>query len=124
MRRLAGYEAPCVGLRPGRNGNPRDYLGELQELLAAGKHDKAVAHTLAYDAQIMGAQFEVPTEELAQITVPTLVLGGDTGAASMKAAQQKVADAVPAHGAAPSTGQPTRPPRALWRRCSPSFSGS
>ena len=41
-RKLIGYESPWVGLRPGKDGNPRDYLGELQALLAQGKRGKAV----------------------------------------------------------------------------------
>jgi pimeloyl-ACP methyl ester carboxylesterase len=41
-RKLIGYEAPWVGLRPGRDGRPRDYLAELQALLIEGRPGKAV----------------------------------------------------------------------------------
>lgn len=126
MRKLAGYESPWVGLRPNRDGTPRDYLGELQALVAAGERGKAVdyfmtkmvggpwflpivfrlmrkpwkqlraiAHTLPYDAQIMGAQFAVPVDELATIAVPTLVMGGGKSPANMLDAQERIAEAIP-----------------------------
>lgn len=126
MRRLIGYEAPWVGLRKNRDGTPRDYLGELDALVAAGrdgaavdyfmvkmvkgpaflpilfrlmrpvwKQLRAVAPTLPNDARAMGATFTVPTEVLARVDVPTLVLVGGRSPKEMKDAQQRVADAVP-----------------------------
>ena len=59
------------------------------------KQLRAVAHTLPYDAEVMGAQFAVPVEELARITVPTLVMGGGKSPANMLAAQRRIADAIP-----------------------------
>jgi pimeloyl-ACP methyl ester carboxylesterase len=56
---------------------------------------RAVAHTLPYDAQVMGAQFAVPVEELASIAVPTLVMGGGRSPANMLAAQRRIAEAIP-----------------------------
>ena len=134
MRKLAGYEAPWVGLRAGRDGQPRDYLGELHALLAKGENGKAVGYfmvkmvggpfflplmmrmmpkvwkqlqavatTLPYDAQVMGAQFLPPLEELATITVPSLVLCGGKSPERMQTAQQTVATAIPGarHGVLP-----------------------
>jgi pimeloyl-ACP methyl ester carboxylesterase len=42
MRALVGYEAPWVGLRPGPDGSPRDYVGDLDRLVAAGENGKAI----------------------------------------------------------------------------------
>jgi pimeloyl-ACP methyl ester carboxylesterase len=44
MRRLAGYEAPWVGLRAGADGAPRDHLGELDGMIARGENGKAVGY--------------------------------------------------------------------------------
>jgi pimeloyl-ACP methyl ester carboxylesterase len=124
-RKVIGYEAPWVGLRPGKDGRPRDYTAELESLvrddepgkavgyfmvkMVAGpwflpvmmrlmpkvwKQLKAVAPTLPNDAHIMGAQFTVPTEELARISVPALVLAGSKAPPAMLAAQVSVAATV------------------------------
>jgi pimeloyl-ACP methyl ester carboxylesterase len=55
---------------------------------------KAVAHTLAYDAAIMG-DYSLPTQRAACITVPTLVMGGEKSPAVLRRAVQTVADAIP-----------------------------
>lgn len=120
MRKLAVYEAPYI---EGRKGV--DDLGTLERMIADGRRGaavsyfmvkmvgapafapimmrlmpktwrslKSVAHTLPYDTAVMDG-FTVPTERLNTITVPTLVMGGGKGAANMKAAVQRVADAVP-----------------------------
>ena len=126
MRKLLGYEAPWVGLRPAKDGTPRDYLGELRAFLARGENGKAVGYfmvkmvggpfflplvmrlmpkvwaqlqatatTLPYDAEVMGGQFEAPLDELARITVPSLVLCGSKSPTAMKTAQQTVAATIP-----------------------------
>jgi len=126
MRRLAGYEAPWVGLRPAKDGTPRDYLGELRAMVSRGENGKAVGYfmvkmvggpfflplvmrlmprvwkqlqatatTLPYDAEVMGAQFEPPLDELSRIAVPSLVLCGGKSPDEMKAAQQTVAATIP-----------------------------
>jgi hypothetical protein len=87
---------------------PADYKAQLAALLAAGRRgdmvalfltqavglpsemvaqmrqapfwpaQEALAHTLVYDADVTG-DFSVPTERVASVTVPTLVLdGGET----------------------------------------------
>ena len=124
MRRLASYEAPYVGIAP-VNGVTPDHLGHLKGLIAKGdrggavdyflvkmvggpgflpimmrmmpkawKQVKAVAHTLVYDTTILDG-FEVPTQTLARITVPTLVMGGSKAKPNMAAAVAAVAHAVP-----------------------------
>jgi pimeloyl-ACP methyl ester carboxylesterase len=42
MRSLVGYEAPYFGLRPGKDGAPLDFVGDLDSLIAAGENGKAV----------------------------------------------------------------------------------
>jgi pimeloyl-ACP methyl ester carboxylesterase len=121
MTKLAGYEAPWVGLRGGR-----DYIADLDRLNAAGRGDKmidyfmtkmigapffvpvmfrlmganwkklkAVGHTIRYDARVMGGDFEVPIAELAKVTVPTLVVWGSKAAKEMSAGNLKVATTIP-----------------------------
>jgi pimeloyl-ACP methyl ester carboxylesterase len=55
---------------------------------------ESVAPTLAYDNAIMG-DGSVPTQRLASITVPTLVMAGGTSPAFMQDAAQAVAHALP-----------------------------
>jgi pimeloyl-ACP methyl ester carboxylesterase len=55
---------------------------------------KAVAHTLPYDAAIMG-DFTLPTDRLKAVRVPTLAIGGGKSDARLKAAVDAVASAVP-----------------------------
>jgi len=55
---------------------------------------EAVAHTLAYEAAIMGAG-AVPVERFARIAVPALVLVGSASPARMRTAATAVAAAVP-----------------------------
>ena len=55
---------------------------------------EAVAPTLAYDNAIMG-DGSVPTERLASIAVPTLVIDGGASPAFMHNAAQAVANALP-----------------------------
>jgi pimeloyl-ACP methyl ester carboxylesterase len=54
----------------------------------------AIAPTLPYDAAVMGT-FAVPAAELADITTPTLVLGGTKGKQNMKDAVAATAAAIP-----------------------------
>lgn len=55
---------------------------------------EAVAHTLPYDAAVMG-EFEVPTARLATIRVPTLVMNGSQTDPRLQRAARAVADAIP-----------------------------
>ncbi|MBN9607474.1 MAG: alpha/beta hydrolase [Actinomycetales bacterium] len=124
-RALVGYEAPFVGRNSGKDGRPRDYRGDLEKLLAAGRNDKAVDYFMvtmvngpAFLPLMMRlmrgpfaklkavaptllhdtdlmAGFEVPTAELARIAVPTLVLCGGKAAPAMAEAQEAIAAAIP-----------------------------
>jgi pimeloyl-ACP methyl ester carboxylesterase len=124
MKKLASYEAPYVGMNLKKGVEPDylaelnarlakgdrggavgyfmvdmvggpAYLPLMMRLMPKiFAQLKAVAHTLAYDATVMGG-FTVPAATLARITVPTLVMGGSKAKPNMVAAVQGVADAVP-----------------------------
>ena len=124
MKKLASYEAPFVGLKLVKGqkadylgtltryiaeGNRKKAIGYFMVDMVGGpwflplmmrtmpkiwKQLQAVAHTLPYDATVMGGDFEVPAS-LKTITVPTLVMGGSKYAPNMKAAVEGVAAAVP-----------------------------
>jgi pimeloyl-ACP methyl ester carboxylesterase len=135
MRALATYEAPYVGLRPGKDGEPKDYLADLNALIASGKRGQAAGYFMV---QMVGAPwfvpimmrmmpkvwrhleeiaptipydaevmwpFEAPVGELANIEVPTLVLCGGKAAPEMSAAQEKIAATVPGSEHAVLAGQ-------------------
>lgn len=55
---------------------------------------EAIAHTLAYDAAVVGDR-RLPTDLLAKIDIPTLVVCGEAGAPFMRAAAAAVAQALP-----------------------------
>jgi pimeloyl-ACP methyl ester carboxylesterase len=121
MAKLASYEAPFVGRNAGvpdyqstldamiakddragamsffmvkMVGGPV-FLPLMMRLMPkVFRQLKAVAHTLPYDARVMG-DFDVPTATLAKITVPTLVLGGSKAKPNMAAAVAGVAAAIP-----------------------------
>ena len=52
---------------------------------------EALAHTLAYDAMIMG-DYSLPSERVASVTVPTLVIVGGASPAWMRSTARAVAD--------------------------------
>ena len=55
---------------------------------------EALAHTLAYDARIMG-DYSVPTETAGHVTAPTLVLAGGADMPFMRSSAEALADAIP-----------------------------
>jgi pimeloyl-ACP methyl ester carboxylesterase len=59
---------------------------------------EALAHTLAYDARIMG-DYRIPTDRVSQVRVPTLVVAGGADIPFMRETAQALADALP-HGEA------------------------
>jgi alpha-beta hydrolase superfamily lysophospholipase len=104
---------------------PADFATRLTDLVEAGRRDDAVelfmtraaevppdavaamrsspvwaamhecAHTLAYEAHVMGPGNALPVDVLANVAQPTLVLYGSAGPAWMTAAALAVAGAVP-----------------------------
>jgi pimeloyl-ACP methyl ester carboxylesterase len=59
-------------------------------------NQEALAHTLAYDATIMG-DYTLPVERVAAVTIPTLVLDGGASFPFMGVTAQALADRLP-HG--------------------------
>ncbi len=55
---------------------------------------EALAHTLAYDATIMG-DYSLPTERAAAVTVPTLVMDGGASFGGMAPSAEALVDALP-----------------------------
>ncbi|MEU4395338.1 alpha/beta hydrolase [Kribbella sp. NPDC023855] len=125
ISKLAVFEAPFV-VDGSRKPIPREWVGELRaladrpgdairyfmtkgiglpgfvvslmKLMPAWKGMKAVAHTLWYDAEVVGPNaFGQPLDrsQWAGIEVPVLVLGGGKSPAWMRTSVRAVADAVP-----------------------------
>lgn len=80
MRSMVGVPAPAVFL--------------MRFMWWIWRKLKAVAHTLPYDAAVMGG-FRVPRERLATIKVPTLVMHGEKTDPRLQKAARAVADAIP-----------------------------
>jgi pimeloyl-ACP methyl ester carboxylesterase len=121
IKKLAIWEPPYI-VDDSRPPAPRDYKEQLTKLLAAGRRgdmvelfmtqavgmpveivaqmrqapwwpfQEALAHTLIYNADIMG-DFSLPTERVASVTVPTLVIDGGE-MPWLSHAAQAVADAL------------------------------
>jgi pimeloyl-ACP methyl ester carboxylesterase len=133
IKKLALWEPPYI-LDDSRPPVPQDYQERLTSLLAAGRRgdmvelfmteavgmprefvapmrqapwwsaQEALAHTLINDATLMG-DFSLPTERVARVTVPTLVIdGGQTPWLSHAA--QAVASALPNAQRRTLSGQP------------------
>ena len=126
VRKLAIYEPPFVGGTNGNRREP-DHRARLEQILAQGRRGdavgyfmvdmvgmpaffgwimrlmpmwpklKAVAHTLPYDAAIMG-NWSVPAATAARVNVPALVLGGAKSPEKLRSAVERTAAAVPGAG--------------------------
>jgi len=124
VTKLALYEPPFI-VDDSRPSLPQDFATQLTELLSSGRRGdavelfmtkaaevpvevvaqmrhapfwpavEAVAHTLIYDTTIMGDNNALPTERVASVTVPTLVIDGGASPMWMRNAAQAVADALP-----------------------------
>ena len=76
-----------------------EYVGIPKELAAQMRHApfrpalEAIAHTLVYDATIVG-DLSLPAELVASITTPTLVMGGEDSPPVLRSAARAVADAL------------------------------
>jgi pimeloyl-ACP methyl ester carboxylesterase len=122
VTRLALWEPPYI--LEGRPRPPADTARTYTELVSAGRRGDAVeffmakvvglppefvayartqpfwqtqealAHTLAYDATIMG-DYSLPTERVASVTVPTLVIDGGASFPFMRETAQALADVLP-----------------------------
>ena len=123
IRKLALYEPPFVA-GESDHGPPADSEAQLKRLIAEGRRGdavkffmvdmvgmpaifacvmrllpiwpklKAVAHTLPYDAAVMG-DFSLPRKRAASVTVPTVVIGGEKSPVALRNAASAVAEAIP-----------------------------
>jgi pimeloyl-ACP methyl ester carboxylesterase len=86
-------------------GAPR-FVPLMMRVMSAKNWSKLlkVAPTLRHDTSVMG-DFTVPDAELAKVAVPTLALCGSKGAPEMRAAQERVAAAIPGAEHAELAGQ-------------------
>jgi pimeloyl-ACP methyl ester carboxylesterase len=89
----------------GKRGDAAEYfmakvVGMPPEFIAQARSSpwwpaqEALAHTLAYDATIMG-DYSLPTERAAQVTIPTLVLDGGASFPFLHPTAQALAAALP-----------------------------
>jgi pimeloyl-ACP methyl ester carboxylesterase len=89
----------------GKRGDAAEYfmakvVGMPPEFVAQARSapwwpaQEALAHTLAYDATIMG-DYSLPTERAAQVTIPTLVLDGGASFPFLHPTAQALAAALP-----------------------------
>jgi pimeloyl-ACP methyl ester carboxylesterase len=74
-------------------GLPPEFVAQARSQPFWGAQE-ALAHTLAYDATIMG-DYSLPNERAAAVTVPTLVLDGGASFAGMAEAAEALAEALP-----------------------------
>jgi len=123
IKKLALYEAPFMVDKSGHQPPP-DSGAQLKAMIASNRRGdavkffmkdmvgipafivfimgimpifsilKAVAHTLPYDATIMG-DFSLPVKRAASVKVPTLVGGGEKSPVSMQNAVKQLAGAIP-----------------------------
>lgn len=123
IKKLALYEPPFVAGRRG-HGPPADSEAQLRRLVAEGRRAdavqffiadmvgmpaifayfmrilpiwpklKAVAHTLPYDAAVLG-DFSLPGKGAASVAVPTLVAWGEKSPVELRSAASAVAEAIP-----------------------------
>jgi pimeloyl-ACP methyl ester carboxylesterase len=89
----------------GRRGDAVEYfmskvVGLPPEFVAGARNapfwaaQEALAHTLAYDAEIMG-DYDVPTDRAAAVTAPTLVIAGGEDFPWMRDSARALGDAIP-----------------------------
>jgi len=69
-------------------------VGYLMRVAPVWPKLKAAAHTLPYDAAVLG-DFSLPRERAAAVAVPTLLIGGEKSSVELRAAARATAEAVP-----------------------------
>ena len=70
------------------------FVAIIMPLTPVWKKLKAAAHTLPYDATVMG-DFTVPKENVSSVPAPTLVMDGGKSPARLRLAVENVTNAVP-----------------------------
>ncbi len=124
VRKLALWEPPYVLDESSRPPAAQVQVERYNEMIAAGRRDEAVeyfmrqvvglppefvsfarsqpfwefqeaiAHTLSYDATVMG-DYSLPTERAAALKVPTLVMAGGASFPFMRQTAQVLAEVIP-----------------------------
>lgn len=123
VKKIAVYEAPYA-LDIDAIKAAKEYNGQLKKLIAAGHNGDAVAlflgyigvsdkqiaalkklpmwkglvamaHTLAYDSDVLGEDHSLPTTHLSGITTPTLVMDGSASPAFMRSVAESLSKAIP-----------------------------
>lgn len=124
IKKLALYEPPFIAGRRAGRGAPPDSEAQLRRLVDQGRRAdavkffmvdmvgmpaiftyimrmlpvwpklKAVAHTLPYDAAVLG-DFSLPRDRAASVAVPTLVMGGEKSPVELRGAVDAVAQTIP-----------------------------
>lgn len=138
MKALVAYEPPFMVGNP-KDRPATDFREHLTALIAKGQRDEAVryfmrsvgvpaffvslmrlfpfwkqlrssAHTLPYDAEIMG-DFELPARQLAAIDAPVIAAAGEKTTPTLERAAQAVAETVPGaqHRVAPKMSHAVKP---------------
>jgi alpha-beta hydrolase superfamily lysophospholipase len=74
-------------------GMPREFVAQARQA-PWWRAQEEIAHTLAYDATIMG-DYSLPSEAITAISVPTLVLDGGAGEEWMQLTARTIADLLP-----------------------------
>jgi hypothetical protein len=74
-------------------GLPHEFVAEARKA-PWWPAQEALAHTLVYDATIMG-DYSLPTERAATVTVPTLVMAGGASFPFMRETAQALSDVFP-----------------------------
>jgi len=92
----AGKRGEAVGLFMSLLGVPAEQLAEMAHYPMWPMWE-AVAPTIAYDAAALGEEAAVPIQKAAQISVPTLIMNGDTSYPFMAESAAALASAMP-HG--------------------------
>ena len=90
-------------------GLPR-FAVAIMKLFPVWKEMRAVAHTIPYDAAVMGG-FDLPAETLASIRIPVVAVAGEKTTPTLKRAVQEVAGIVPGaqHRVAPNMSHAIKP---------------
>jgi pimeloyl-ACP methyl ester carboxylesterase len=74
-------------------GLPAEFVAEARNA-PRWQAQKALAHTLAYDDMILG-DYSLPTERVASVTAPTLVMAGGASFSFMRETARALADIIP-----------------------------
>lgn len=90
----AGRKADAVALFV-RSVGVSDKQIQAMKRMPMWKGLEKLAPTLAYDSEVLGKGHALPAARLSRITIPTLVMHGGAGAATMRDAARAISEAIP-----------------------------